>query len=53
MQVEVSLSVLWENPRDTAAQVRARKEVVDSVTDILVQVELWKLAEQLRMTTTA
>ncbi|KIY51603.1 hypothetical protein FISHEDRAFT_11570, partial [Fistulina hepatica ATCC 64428] len=40
-KVEVNLSVLWENVRDDAAQVQARKAVVDVADDILKQLELW------------
>jgi hypothetical protein len=47
-QIEVNLSVLWEGLRDHPAQVRARKETVEEVTQILAQVNFWTEAEQLR-----
>ncbi|TBU32140.1 hypothetical protein BD311DRAFT_775680 [Dichomitus squalens] len=47
MKVEVSIAVLWESVRDDPSQVQARAEVVDIVSEILQQVELWKRAENL------
>ena len=44
-QIEVSIAVLWEGVRDDPEQVRARSEVVETVTEILQQVELWRTAE--------
>ena len=45
LQIEVSIAVLWEGVRDDPAQVKARAEVVDVVSEIIQQVELWKSAE--------
>ncbi|RPD61950.1 hypothetical protein L226DRAFT_613292 [Lentinus tigrinus ALCF2SS1-7] len=44
-KVEVSIAVLWEGVRDDPEQVAARAEVVETVSDILQQVQLWKAAE--------
>lgn len=46
IQVEVNISVLWEGVRDDPSQVKARQEVVESVSKILQQVELWTKAAQ-------
>ncbi|KAJ2931653.1 hypothetical protein H1R20_g5445, partial [Candolleomyces eurysporus] len=40
-KVEVNLSVLWEGVRDDPAQVRARKFVVDMVSEVQKQLRLW------------
>lgn len=45
-KVEVNLSVLWEGMREDPAQVRARKHVVDVVSEILKQLEFWMTAAQ-------
>ncbi|TFK83640.1 hypothetical protein K466DRAFT_528541 [Polyporus arcularius HHB13444] len=45
MKIEVSIAVLWEGVRDDPEQVKTRAEVVEIVTEILQQVELWKAAE--------
>ena len=41
------MAVLWEGPRDDPRQAKARGDVVDTVQEILRQVELWKSAERL------
>ena len=41
------MAVLWEGPRDDPRQAKARADVVDTVHEILRQVELWKSAERL------
>ncbi|PIL36747.1 hypothetical protein GSI_00436 [Ganoderma sinense ZZ0214-1] len=46
-KIEVSIAVLWEGVRDDPAQVRARADVVETVCEILQQVEFWKNAERL------
>ena len=46
-QIEVSVAVLWEGPRDDPAQVKARVIVVDAVSDILKEVELWQEAAEI------
>lgn len=48
VQIEVSVAVLWEGPRDDPAQVRARAEVVADMTRIEEQVEMWTDAERSR-----
>ncbi|GJE84682.1 nuclear GTPase SLIP-GC [Phanerochaete sordida] len=48
-KIEVSVAVLWEGTRDDPAQVKARAEVVECVTDILREIELWQTAAQLRV----
>lgn len=45
-KVEVNLSVLWEGMREDPAQVRARKYVVDAVSEIQTQLRFWSLAAQ-------
>ncbi|KAI0721894.1 Dynamin family-domain-containing protein [Cerioporus squamosus] len=45
MKIEVSIAVLWEGVRDDPEQVKTRAEVVETVSEILQQVELWKAAE--------
>lgn len=47
-QIEVSVAVLWEGPRDDPAQVKIREQVISSVSDILREVELWQQAAHLR-----
>ena len=46
-QIEVSIAVLWEGVRDDPGQVRARAEVVETVCEVLQQVDFWKNAERL------
>lgn len=46
-QIEVSIAVLWEGVRDDPQQIKARAEVVETVTEILDQITLWKNAEAL------
>jgi hypothetical protein len=45
-KVEVNLSVLWEGMREDPAQIRARKYVVDAVSEIQTQLRFWSLAAQ-------
>ncbi|RXW25223.1 hypothetical protein EST38_g555 [Candolleomyces aberdarensis] len=47
-KVEVNLSVLWEGVRDDPAQVRARKFVVDMVSEVQKQLRLWTEAANLK-----
>lgn len=47
-KIEVSVAVLWEGPRDDPAQVKARAEVIASVSDILREIDLWQQAAELR-----
>jgi hypothetical protein len=49
IQVEVTLSVLWEAHHEDPAQAKKRSDVVETITNILSQVQYWKEAEQLRM----
>ena len=44
----MNLSVLWEGVRDDPAQVRARKSVVDMVSEVQNQLCLWTKAAQLK-----
>ncbi|KAI9063349.1 hypothetical protein FKP32DRAFT_1592405 [Trametes sanguinea] len=46
-KIEVSMAVLWEGPRDNPQQAKAREGVVQTVSDILRQLELWREAERL------
>ncbi|KAI0829426.1 hypothetical protein BC628DRAFT_1501297 [Trametes gibbosa] len=46
-KIEVNMAVLWEGPRDDPKQAQAHAEVVDTVKEILQQVEMWRGAEQL------
>ena len=39
--------MLWEGVRDDPEQKKARVEVVETVNEILQQVELWKSSEHL------
>jgi hypothetical protein len=48
IQIEVSLSVLWEAPRGRRAQPKDINDIKGTITDILRQVQLWQEAEQLR-----
>lgn len=48
LQVEVNLSVLWEGVRDDPAQVRARKFVVDMVSEVQNQLRLWTEAARFK-----
>ncbi|KII94798.1 hypothetical protein PLICRDRAFT_86263 [Plicaturopsis crispa FD-325 SS-3] len=48
-KIEVNLAVLWEGPRDDPAQVKARAQIVESVSEIISQTEMWTTAEQSRM----
>ena len=45
-KVEVNLSVLWEGMREDPAQIRARKYVVDAVSEIQAQLRFWLSAAQ-------
>ncbi|OSC99144.1 hypothetical protein PYCCODRAFT_1446932 [Trametes coccinea BRFM310] len=49
-KVEVSMAVLWEGHRDDPQQANAREKVVQTVSDILRQLELWREAERLSHT---
>ena len=52
-QIEVSIAVLWEGPRDDPAQVRARQQVVNAMSEIVTQSQQWiEAASQLKRTTT-
>lgn len=53
MQIEVSLAVLWEGPRDDPAQVKMRAQVVRTVEEIVGQIDLWLKAEELKRTAMA
>lgn len=53
LQIEVSVAVLWEGPRDDPAQVKVRVLVVDAVSDILQEVELWQEAAEMHRATGA
>lgn len=52
-QIEVSIAVLWEGPRDDPSQVKAREMVVATITEILSQVEFWQQSEQHKRTAAA
>lgn len=41
------MAVLWEGVRDDPAQVKARLQVINSVTEILDQVDHWQQAARL------
>ncbi|THV08632.1 hypothetical protein K435DRAFT_883341 [Dendrothele bispora CBS 962.96] len=43
-KIEVNLSVLWEPTQDDPRQVIARREMVDVVTSVLEQIDLWTQA---------
>lgn len=45
-KVEVNLSVLWEGMREDPGQIRARKHVVDAVSEIQRQLGFWTTAAQ-------
>ncbi|CDO74067.1 hypothetical protein BN946_scf185043.g117 [Trametes cinnabarina] len=45
-KIEVSMAVLWEGPRDDPQQTNARTEAVETVSEILRQLELWTEAEK-------
>ncbi|EAU84723.2 hypothetical protein CC1G_00242 [Coprinopsis cinerea okayama7 len=47
-KIEVNLAVLWEGVRDDPAQVRARQHVVDVVSEVQTQVEMWLQAASLK-----
>ncbi|KAH9951754.1 Dynamin family-domain-containing protein [Amylocystis lapponica] len=47
-KIEVSIAVLWEGPRDDPSQVKARTEVIVSMSEITEQIHLWMQAEQLK-----
>ena len=44
----MNLSVLWEGTKDHPDQVRARNATIETVTEILRQVQFWSEADQLR-----
>ncbi|KAH9943050.1 uncharacterized protein BXZ73DRAFT_40115 [Epithele typhae] len=46
-KIEVSIAVLWEGVRDDPEQKRVRAEFVETVNEVLEQVELWKSSENL------
>lgn len=50
LQIEVNLSVLWEDANESPAQVAARAEMLTMAADILKQIDLWSQADKLRAT---
>lgn len=47
-QIEVNLAVLWEGARDSPAQLRARKSVIDVLQTIQEQVKIWIEADKMK-----
>ncbi|KAG2146754.1 hypothetical protein DEU56DRAFT_786239 [Suillus clintonianus] len=45
-KIEVSLAVLWEGTRDAPDQVRARLQIVQSVSELLKQLAMWSTAAE-------
>jgi hypothetical protein len=48
-KVETNLSVLWEEYRDSPAQVRTRADMVNKVTEIIGLIGMWTAADHARM----
>ncbi|TDL29353.1 hypothetical protein BD410DRAFT_18164 [Rickenella mellea] len=48
-KVEVSLSVLWEGPKDEVRQVAVRQDAIQVVDEVLSQVTLWDHADKMRV----
>jgi hypothetical protein len=46
LQIEVSLAVLWEDTRDVPDQVRARLQIIQSVSKLLDQLDMWSKAAE-------
>jgi hypothetical protein len=46
VQVEVSMGVLWESPRDDPRQARVRQEALETLERIKIQAMLWSSAEK-------
>ncbi|KAF8165415.1 Dynamin family-domain-containing protein [Crassisporium funariophilum] len=47
-KIEVSLAVLWEGARDTPAQLRARKEVIEVVEAVQKQIDSWAKSDKIK-----
>lgn len=47
-QIEVNLSILWEDADESPTQVAARAEILAITADILNQIEFWSQADKLR-----
>jgi hypothetical protein len=45
-QIEVNISVLWEGAQDDPRQIKARQDVLEAVSTVLHQIELWGAAAQ-------
>ncbi|KAG1755777.1 hypothetical protein EDB19DRAFT_1956649 [Suillus lakei] len=45
-KIEVSLAVLWEGTRDVPDQIRARLQIIQSVSELLDQLTMWSAAEK-------
>ncbi|KAG1892548.1 hypothetical protein F4604DRAFT_1699937 [Suillus subluteus] len=45
-KIEVSLAVLWEDTRDVPDQVRARLQIIQSVSKLLDQLDMWSKAAE-------
>ncbi|KAF8589963.1 hypothetical protein K439DRAFT_1628171 [Ramaria rubella] len=45
-KIEVSMSVLWESPREDPRQMRARRETLETLQTVTGQVSLWSAAEK-------
>lgn len=45
-QIEVNVSVLWEGVQDDPGQIKARQDVLESVSTVTRQIELWGAAAQ-------
>jgi hypothetical protein len=45
-KIEVSLAVLWEGTRDVPDQIRARLQIIRSVSEVLDQLVMWSKAAE-------
>ncbi|KAG2348817.1 hypothetical protein BDR05DRAFT_873352 [Suillus weaverae] len=45
-KIEVSLAVLWEGTQDAPGQVRARSQIIQSVSELLDQLIMWSKAAE-------
>ncbi|KAI0320228.1 hypothetical protein OF83DRAFT_1215368 [Amylostereum chailletii] len=52
-KIEVSIAVLWEGVKDDPTQIRVRAEVVQTMSDVIRQVNFWSDARELRERTAA
>jgi len=45
-QVEVNVSILWEDVQDGPDQIRARQDVLECASMVIRQVEIWTAATE-------